>query len=165
MKILKLKSKFWATLFTVWISKISHVPSFYSEAVTRKFSVKKVFLDISQNPKENTCATVSFLIKKWLWHKYFPVNFVKFLRTTLVTEHFCIGFCLLHIKTVNGVASWYILVLHRWFYFIPCVSFLSIFFFFFLSYFVSSVTCWGIVVSLAILKIMEFQGASCYSFI
>ena len=50
------------------------------------------------NSQENTCATVSFLIKvaglsqspegrtatllkKRLWHRCFPVNFTKFLRT------------------------------------------------------------------------------------
>ena len=34
-----------------------------SEAVDRRCSVKKVFLEISQNSQENTCARVSFLIK------------------------------------------------------------------------------------------------------
>ena len=34
-----------------------------SEAVVQKCSVKKVFLEISQNSQENTCATASFLIK------------------------------------------------------------------------------------------------------
>ena len=34
-----------------------------SEAVAQKCSVKKVFLEISQNSRENTCASVSFLIK------------------------------------------------------------------------------------------------------
>ena len=65
-----------------------------SEAVVQRCSVKKVFLEISQNSQENTCARVSFLIKlqdsglrtatllkKRLWHRCFPVNFVKFLRT------------------------------------------------------------------------------------
>ena len=33
------------------------------EAVTQKYSVKKVFLQISQNSQENTCARVSFLMK------------------------------------------------------------------------------------------------------
>ena len=33
------------------------------EAVVHRCSVKKVFLEISQNPQENTCARVSFLIK------------------------------------------------------------------------------------------------------
>ena len=51
----------------------------------------KVFLEISQNSQENTCARVSFLVKlqaasatllkKRLWHRCFPVTFVKFLRT------------------------------------------------------------------------------------
>ena len=71
------------------------------EAVARRCSVKKVFLEISQNSQENTCAIVSFLIKlqvsglrsvtllkKRLWQKCFPVNFAKFLRTPILTEHF-----------------------------------------------------------------------------
>ena len=36
---------------------------FQTEAVTRRCSVKKVFLKISQNSQENTRARVSFLIK------------------------------------------------------------------------------------------------------
>ena len=56
-----------------------------------------MFFKISQNSHENTCARVSFLIKlqalatllkKRLWHRWFPVNFVKFLRTLLFIEHF-----------------------------------------------------------------------------
>ena len=34
-----------------------------TEAVSQRCSVKKVFLEISQNSQENTCASVSFLIK------------------------------------------------------------------------------------------------------
>ena len=33
------------------------------EAVAQTCSVKKVLLEISQNSQENTCASVSFLIK------------------------------------------------------------------------------------------------------
>ena len=33
------------------------------EAGVQRYSVKKVFLEISQNSQENTCAKVSFLIK------------------------------------------------------------------------------------------------------
>ena len=57
------------------------------EAGARRRSVKKVFLEISQNSLENTCHRASFLIKlqtlfkKRLWHRCFPVNFAKFLRT------------------------------------------------------------------------------------
>ena len=48
---------------------------------------EKVFLEILQHWQENTFARVSFLIKlqallkKRLWHRCFPVNVVKFLRT------------------------------------------------------------------------------------
>ena len=38
-----------------------------TEAVAQRFSVKKVFIKISQNPQENTCARVSFLIKLQAW--------------------------------------------------------------------------------------------------
>ena len=57
------------------------------------FYVKKVFLEISQNSQENTCAIVSFLIKlqaacnfikKETLAQVFPVNVVKFLRTSFL---------------------------------------------------------------------------------
>ena len=61
----------------------------HNEAVTLRCSVKKVFLEISQNLQENTCARDSFLIKlqarpatllkKSLCYSCFPVNFEKFL--------------------------------------------------------------------------------------
>ena len=42
-----------------------------------------VFLEISQIWQENTCDSVSStLLKKRLWYRCFPGNFVKFLRTT-----------------------------------------------------------------------------------
>ena len=41
----------------------------YREAVTRRCSVKKVFLDISQNSQENTYARASFLIKLQAWRQ------------------------------------------------------------------------------------------------
>ena len=45
------------------------------EAVAQRYSVKKAFLEISQNSQENTCARVSFLIKLQAW------------PTTFLTEH------------------------------------------------------------------------------
>ena len=44
------------------------------EAVARRCSVKKLFLEISQDSQEYTCAGVSFL------------NFAKFLKTPFLTE-------------------------------------------------------------------------------
>ena len=54
--------------------------------------MKKVFLKISQSSQENTYVGVSslkkaadirpaILLKKWVRHRCFPVNFVKFSRT------------------------------------------------------------------------------------
>ena len=43
----------------------------------QRCSVKKVFLEISQNAQGNTCARVSLLIN---FHWYFPGHFAKFLR-------------------------------------------------------------------------------------
>ena len=56
-----------------------------SEAATGGVLQEKIFLQIFQNSLENTCASI-FLIKLQasgprLWHRCFPVNFEKFLRT------------------------------------------------------------------------------------
>ena len=56
--------------------------------VAQRYSVKQVFLEISQNSQENTCTRVCFfnkvaalrpatLLKKRLWHRCFPVNLFK----------------------------------------------------------------------------------------
>ena len=37
-----------------------------------------LYKDVLRNSQENICASVSLLIKKTLWHRHFPVNFVKF---------------------------------------------------------------------------------------
>ena len=60
-----------------------------TEAVAQRCSVKKDFLKVLQNSQENTCTRLkpSTLLKKRLWHRCFPVNFAKFLRTPFFTEH------------------------------------------------------------------------------
>ena len=61
---------------------------------------KKDARKICQNSQENTCYQSLFfnkvvgsrpaiLLKKRLRHRYFPVNFVKFLRTPVFAEHLC----------------------------------------------------------------------------
>ena len=54
----------------------------FLEAVTRRFFVKKMFLEISQNSQENACVRVScnFVLKETLT-LLFQVNFAKFQRT------------------------------------------------------------------------------------
>ena len=66
-----------------------------SEAVVRRCSVKKVFLEILINSQENTCARVSFLqpwecklIKIKSLNRLFLVNFANnFLRTLFYRSH------------------------------------------------------------------------------
>ena len=46
-----------------WIIQFIYQSIQYQKQVVWRFSVKKVFLEMSQNSQENTCASVSFLIK------------------------------------------------------------------------------------------------------
>ena len=62
-----------------------------------------MFLEILQNSQENICARISFLIRlqaeaKRLWHRCFPVNLAKFLRTPFLTEY--LGWLLLIIERI-----------------------------------------------------------------
>ena len=56
--------------------------------------MKKLFLEISQNSRENTVPDLIKLqaacnfIKKGPWHRCFPVNFAKFLKTLFFAELF-----------------------------------------------------------------------------
>ena len=45
------------------------------------YKKKGVLKNFQQNSQETTCARASFLLKKRLWHRCFPVNFAKFVRT------------------------------------------------------------------------------------
>ena len=53
-----------------------------TEAVIRRCSVKKVFLKISQNSQENTCATVPFFFQTCI-----------FIKKETLTHVFCCKFC------------------------------------------------------------------------
>ena len=50
-----------------------------------KFTGKQLYQSLFFNKVANLRPAT--LLKKRLWHRYFPVNFVKFLRTPLFTEH------------------------------------------------------------------------------
>ena len=103
-------------------------------------------------------------IKNRLQHKFFPVKFVKFLRTLFFTEHvrwlfleisyeLSLSLSLLHLRTMNGVISW---ALQRLFHFTVCVTFLSVslFFFYFLSWIL---LLFDFEVSLSILKVKQWS--------
>ena len=66
-----------------------------SEAATRGVLLKKLFLEISKNSQENTCARVSFLIKlqacnfikKETLAQVFSYEFCEISKNTFFTEH------------------------------------------------------------------------------
>ena len=69
------------------------MPFFYAftfeldiEAVAQTCSVKKVFLEISQNSQENTCARVSFFIK-------LQGSACQFIKKETLTQVFSCKFC------------------------------------------------------------------------
>ena len=60
-------------------------------AIPQSCSVKKLFLEISQNSQESTCARVPQacnFIKKETLAQLFSCEFAKFLRTPFLTEQF-----------------------------------------------------------------------------
>ena len=94
-------------------------------------SVKKLFLEILQNSQEHNCARVSFLIKlqasgsrhqasllkRRLWYRRFPVNFLKFLRThfsqntpglLLLNRYTIIGHVNMYLVKTNWEKSWHV---------------------------------------------------------
>ena len=69
-----------------------------TEAVVHRCSVTKgVLRNFTKFTGKHLCQRLFFnkvaglrpatILKKRLWHRCFPVNFVKFLRTPFVTEH------------------------------------------------------------------------------
>ena len=71
------------------INRSSRPEVFYKKGVLRNFA-KFTGKHLCQSLRPAT------LLKKRLWHRCFPVNFVKFLRTPFFTEHL---WCLLLNKT------------------------------------------------------------------
>ena len=71
--------------FSLWLtlSVINDVKKNLPELLYKKCALKNV-----ENLQGNTCAIAFFnkatLLKKWLWHRCFPVNFAEFLRTAFL---------------------------------------------------------------------------------
>ena len=72
---------------------LSNTVIVFAAAVDRRCSVKKVFLKISQNSQENTCASVSFSKVTDLRPKLqtllqeFSCEFCEIYKNTFFTEH------------------------------------------------------------------------------
>ena len=113
-------------------------------------------------------------VRKYFLNLKSEIEIFSYIICGLDSKNISSTLFLLHMKTMNGVVSWCILLLalHHLFHFTVCVSFLSTFFLF-SNFFMSSIACWVIEVSLALLKVVElplgslveFQGVGYYSFI
>ena len=80
----------------------------------RRYSVKKVFLEISQNSQENTCVRDSFLIKlQASLAQVFSCEFCEVSKNSFFTEHIwataseCEKDLLQNISTISSVLAWY----------------------------------------------------------
>ena len=82
-------------IYIIWSVHKNQSTTLFTEAVSRRCSLKKLFLKILQNSQENATAGVSFfskvsglrpttLLEKRIRHKCFPVNFAKFLRALIL---------------------------------------------------------------------------------
>ena len=91
-----------------------HVILINAEAVTQMSSVKKVFLEISQNSQENTCAKVSFLrpqgcnfFKKETLTQVFSYEFFEIIKNSFFTEHLLemstLYFCIVATKVFDSL--------------------------------------------------------------
>ena len=88
------------------------ISCFFFRSSHRRCSIKKVFLKISQNSHENTCARrrpqAYIFIKKRLQHRCFPLNFAKFLAYCMTYEMLLYGkFFVVHILNLMRSHKWY----------------------------------------------------------
>ena len=97
--------------------KSSYQKYVYSEAATRDVLYKKVFLKISQNSQENTCARVSFLIKLQAWSFFlFSCEFCEIFAEHLwktVSIYFEVGQTLFQRETIIIISKWGELLLSK----------------------------------------------------
>ena len=79
-------ARFWKWIWPFWdIKGINIRNKLATEAVARRYSVKKVFLKISLNSQENTCTRVFF----WIKLQALACNFIKKDSGTVVSREFC----------------------------------------------------------------------------
>ena len=86
------------------------------EAVIRRCSEKKVFLEILQNLKENTCARVSFLIKLQVWGCNVSYQHLAFFQLFMIFPNYVLSlwkFCEILIKSPGLGPLWSIVEIQK----------------------------------------------------
>ena len=93
LKLLHPSVNFWVTNYKNALQqvlcKLESIYYLYSSKYFGKYWFRShVYLISSKKLKETNCfSKEDSLIKKSLWHRCFPVNFAKFLRTPFFTKH------------------------------------------------------------------------------
>ena len=101
--ILSLKSKIWIYFQVIkfCLRKMLKFKLAFLVSNQTNFKIKKksVLRNVAKFTGRHLCQSLFFnqvaglrpatLLKKRLWHRCFPVNFTKFLRTPILTEHLC----------------------------------------------------------------------------
>ena len=105
---LKTRESHFFLLLSWSLVRSSHSEVFYKNSVLRnfaKFTGKHLGQGLFFNKVAGLRPKACNFIKKRLWHRYFHVNFAKFLRTAFLIEHLwwmllfsIISFCLSKVK-------------------------------------------------------------------
>ena len=111
--ISSVKTKIFETIF-----RSSCLERFYKKGVLEKYSVLKNFTKFTG---KHLCQSLFFnnvtgqgpptLLKKSLWHRCFPVNFAKLLRTPIFVEH--LRWLLLHVLNIYTYLGYFILTIQQ----------------------------------------------------
>ena len=84
--------RLWKRLTTdsIWYYRSSYVEVFCRKGTLKKFREIHRKTPVPESLFNKVAGLrPERLLKKWLWHRYFPVNFTKFLRTPFLTEDLC----------------------------------------------------------------------------
>ena len=75
-------------------------PTLLKGEFLKEFGKKGVVRNFAKFTGKPLCLRPATLLKKRIWHRGFPVNFVEFLRTSFFIEQLC--WLLLTIKGLKG---------------------------------------------------------------
>ena len=138
--------KFWSSSYQCFAISYFLLSQFFTdqEAVAQRYSVKKVFLEISQNLLENICASVPFLImlqdsglQLYLKRDSGTGVFMRISWTSFLIKH-------LQWLLLSFVFIWSVIFTEVNFFTVTTVSFINDVVFIFCSYLIFSFTNWMI---------------------
>ena len=147
--------KFWSSSYQCFAISYFLLSQFFTgqEAVAQRYSVKKVFLEISQNLLENICASVPFLImlqdsglQLYLKRDSGTGVFMRISWTSFLIKH-------LQWLLLSFVFIWSVIFTEVNFFTVTTVSFINDVVFIFCSYLIFSFTNWMIMQNVLLWKV------------